>query len=194
MNPSPSASPVHVLGIAGSLRHGSFNRQLLGNAQLLAPPTLSIAPFDIAEVPLYNADHDSDDARPEVVRRLKQAIAASDAVLFVSPEYNHGVPGVLQNAIDWVSRPSFKSPLAGKPVAMMGASGGVSGTMRGQQMLKLVLMSTLAVVFPHPGVAVPLAREKFDAEGRLVHEPTRDFVAAYLREFDGWLRRQLAPR
>jgi chromate reductase len=192
MNLCPVVPPLRVLGIAGSLRQGSFNRQLLENARLLAPPTLSISPFDIAEVPLYNADHDQDATRPASVQQLKQAVAESDAVLFASPEYNHGVPGVLQNAIDWVSRPSLKSPLAGKPVGMMGTSVGISGTMRGQQMLKLVLMSTLAAVFPHPGVAIPLAREKFDAEGRLAHEPTRDFVAAYLREFEGWLRRQLA--
>jgi chromate reductase len=191
MAPS-SPSNLQVLGIVGSLRQASFNRQLLENARLLAPPTLAITPFDLAEVPLYNADHDQDATRPAAVQRLKQAVATSDAVLFASPEYNHGVPGVLQNAIDWVSRPSFKSPLVGKPVAMMGASGGISGTMRGQQMLKLVLMSTLAAVFPHPGVAIPLAKEKFDAQGRLAHEPTRDFVAAYLREFEGWLRRQLA--
>jgi chromate reductase len=181
-----------VLGIAGSLRRDSFNRQLLDNARQLAPATLIVEPFDLADVPLYNADLDTDDARPEAVRRLKEAVAASHAVLFCSPEYNHGVPGVLQNAIDWVSRPAFKSPLVGKPVGMMGASGGVSGTMRGQQMLKLVLMSTLAAIFPHPGVAIPLAREKFDAAGALAHEPTRDFVAAYLRDFATWLGRQSA--
>lgn len=182
--------PLKILGIAGSLRRGSFNRQLLENARALAPPTLQVDPFEIADIPLYNADLDSDTARPEIVRRFKNDIAACDAMLIASPEYNHGVPGVLQNAIDWASRPAFKSPLVAKPVAMMGASGGASGTMRGQQALKLVLMSTLAEVFPHPGVAIPFAKDKFDAEGKLVHEPTRDFVAAFLREFDAWVRKR----
>lgn len=194
MDTSPTLKPLQVLGIAGSLRRASFNRQLLESARVLAPPTLVVTPFDIAEVPLYNADHDTDDARPASVRRLKQAIAAADAVLFASPEYNHGIPGVLQNAIDWASRPAFKSPFAGKPVAMMGASGGIGGTLRGQQMLKLVLMSTLAEVFPHTGIAVTLAKDKFDAQGVLSHEQTREFVIAYLRDLDGWLRRRVVPR
>lgn len=193
MEPTSPSRTLQVLGIAGSLRHASYNRYLLQSAGELAPPALAIAAFDLAEVPLYNADLDTDDARPDPVRRLKQAVAAADGVLFVSPEYNHGVPGVLQNAIDWLSRPSFKSPLAGKPVGMMGASGGVSATMRGQQMLKLVLMSTLAVIYPHPGVAVPLARDKFDTVGWLSHEPTREFVAAYLHGFETWVRRHAQP-
>ena len=206
--PDPS-TPLQILGIAGSLRRGSFNRQLLANAIALTPPTLVVTRFEIAALPLYNADIDTDAERPDVVRRLKQSIADCDGILIASPEYNHGVPGVLQNAIDWASRPAFKSPLVGKPVAMMGASGGVSGTriapvlpgccarsgtMRGQQALKLVLLSTLAEVFPHPGVAVPLAKDKFDAEGRLAHEPTRDFVAAFLREFEQWVRRRFEAR
>ena len=184
------AGTLQILGIAGSLRRGSYNRQLLENARALAPATLQVNPFEIADVPLYNADVDSDTDRPEIVRRLKDEVAACDAMLIATPEYNHGVPGVLQNAIDWASRPAFKSPLVAKPVAMMGASGGASGTMRGQQALKLVLMSTLAEVFPHPGVAVPFSKDKFDADARLVHEPTRDFVAAFLRDFDAWLRRR----
>ncbi|HVE50179.1 MAG TPA: NAD(P)H-dependent oxidoreductase [Casimicrobiaceae bacterium] len=183
------AESLRILGVAGSLRRGSFNRWLLDNARALAPPTLDIEPFDIDALPLYNADLDNDAERPQTARRLKEAIAACDGVLIVTPEYNHGVPGVTQNVIDWASRPAFKSPLVGKPVAMMGASGSASATMRGQQMLKLVLMSTLAEVFPHPGVGIPFAKEKFDADGRLAHEPTREFVAAFLRDFERWIRR-----
>jgi len=96
---------------------------------------------------------------------------------------------VLQNAIDWASRPGLKSPLAGKPVAIMGTSVGVAGTARAQQQLKLVLMSTLALVMPHPGVVVGQAPEKFDASGALSHEPTRMFLVAFLNDLEAWVRR-----
>ncbi|HVF64117.1 MAG TPA: NADPH-dependent FMN reductase [Casimicrobiaceae bacterium] len=182
--------PLKILGIAGSLRQGSFNRRLLDHACRQSTPAVAIDALDIASVPLYDADIDTDAQRPAAVRRLKDAIAASDGVLFATPEYNHGVPGVMQNAIDWASRPAFKSPFVGKPVAMMGASGGAGGTMRGQQALKLVLLSMLAEVFPHPGVAVPYAKDKFDTDGQLVHEATRDFVNAFLRDFEAWVRRR----
>jgi chromate reductase len=181
--------PVRVLGIVGSLRRDSLNRRLLAGAARLAPEGVRIEPFDLAEIPLYNGDLDTDAARPEPVRRLKQAVAESDALLIATPEYNHSVPGVLQNAIDWLSRPAGKSPLAGKPVAIMGASPGAIGTARAQSQLKVVLMSTLAHVMPHPGVAVGQAPEKLAATGEITHEPTRDFVAAFLRDLASWARR-----
>ena len=184
---------MKVLGIAGSLRRASYNRGLLEAARQLAPPSMTIDRFDLDAVPLYNADLDADGTRPAEVERLKQAVAGADAVLIVSPEYNHSVPGVLQNAIDWASRPGMKSPLAAKPAGMMGVSAGVVGTARGQQQLKLVLMSTLALVMPHAGVVVGQAKEKFDASGLLTHEPTRQFVAAYLRELEAWTHRVARP-
>ena len=180
---------MKVLGIAGSLRRGSYNRALLEAARQLAPASLTIDRFDLDAVPLYNADLDADGVRPAEVERLKTAVTGADAVLIVSPEYNHSVPGVLQNAIDWASRPGLTSPLAGKPAGIMGASTGAIGTARGQQQLKLVLMSTLSLVMPHAGVTVGQAAEKFDASGMLTHEPTRQFVAAYLKELEAWTRR-----
>ena len=179
---------LHVIGIAGSLRRGSFNRSLLMAARELALAPLEIEPFDIASVPFYNQDLDNDDDRPEAVRRLKRAIADADAVLISSPEYNHSVPGVLQNTIDWVSRPAGRSPLRGKPFAIMGASTSLIGTARAQQQLKLVLMSAQALVMPHAGVAVASAKEKFDEAGALVHEPTRTFLSAFLRDFEQWIQ------
>jgi chromate reductase len=184
-----SSSPVRVLGIVGSLRRGSYNRRLLEAARELAPEAMRIELFDLADIPLYNGDLDTDAERPVVVDRLKRAVADADAVLIATPEYNHSVPGVLQNAIDWISRPAGKSPLAGKPVAIMGASTGALGAARAQQQLKLVLLSTLAALMPHAGVAVGQAKEKFDSAGRLVHEPTRQFLAGMLRELDAWARR-----
>src|SRR5712692_9539090 len=123
---------LQVLGIAGSLRRGSYNRALLETAREMAPETMRIDPFGLHDIPLYNADLDSDDKRPGEVKRLKQAIAEADAVLIATPEYNHGVAGVLKNAIDWASRPNFNSPFVNKPVAIMGASGGMAGTARAQ--------------------------------------------------------------
>jgi chromate reductase len=180
------------MGIAGSLRRESYNRSLLSAAQELAPPLMTIVVFPLDEIPFYNADYDADHLRPPEVTRMKQTVAESDALLIATPEYSHSVPGVLQNAIDWASRPGLKSPLAGKPVAIMGASGGAIGTARAQQQLKLVLMSTLALVMPHAGVLVGQAAIKFDASGALVHEPTRQFVAKFLIDLEAWVRRVAA--
>jgi chromate reductase len=180
------------MGIAGSLRRGSYNRSLLIAAQELAPPLMTIVVFPLDEIPFYNADYDADHLRPPEVTRMKQTVAEADALLIATPEYSHSVPGVLQNAIDWASRPGLKSPLAGKPVAIMGASGGAIGTARAQEQLKLVLMSTLALVMPHAGVLVGQAAIKFDASGALVHEPTRQFVAQCLSDLEAWARRVAA--
>jgi chromate reductase len=180
---------MRLLGIPGSLRRGSYNRSLLEAAGELAPAGTTIELFDLDEIPLYNADLDADDIRPFEVTRLKDAIASADALLIATPEYNYTVPGVLQNAIDWASRPAMKSPFVGKPVGIMGAATGAIGTARAQQQLKVVLMATLALVMPHPGVLVGQAAEKFDAAGALVHEPTRRFVAQFLRDLDAWTAR-----
>lgn len=180
---------LEVLGVAGSLRRASFNRALLRAAVELAPLSMRIRVFEIGDLPLYNADLDTDEHRPAAVREWKEAVSRADGVLLVSPEYNHSVPGVMQNALDWASRPSMKSPFRGKPVGIMGASGGLFGTARGQQQLKLVLMSMLAYVMPHPGVAVTQAATRFDAEGTLVDATTREFVTDYLTELEARIRR-----
>jgi chromate reductase len=190
----PHPDTLRVLAIAGSLRRDSHNRRLLEAARELAPPGMHLDVLDLAEIPLYNADADTDAARPASVERLRGAVADADAVLIATPEYNHSVPGVLQNALDWASRPAGRSPFAGKPVAIMGASTGALGAVRAQQQLKLVLLSMLALPLPHPGVAVGHVAEKLDAAGRLTHAPTRQFVAAFLGELAAWTRRVRAPR
>lgn len=182
-------STLRLVGIAGSLRTGSLNRALLEAALGLVPDGVEIVPFDIAPVPLYNGDLDEDERRPDPVVRLKEAIFRADGVLLVTPEYNYGVPGVLKNTLDWASRPGFRSPMAGKPVGMMGASKGASGTMRGQEQLKLTLLGMGSQVFPHPGVAVSKAQERFDAKGELADSGTRDFVADYLEALSTWIRK-----
>jgi chromate reductase len=175
--------------MAGSLRRGSYNRSLLEAARELAPKSMTVLPFQLDEIPLYSADFDADHLRPPEVTRLKLALTEAEALLIATPEYNHSVPGVLQNAIDWLSRPGLKSPLAGKPVGIVGASSGVIGTARAQQQLKLALMSTLALVMPHAGVLVGQAAQKFDISGRLVHEPTRQFLASFLVDLEAWAQR-----
>ncbi|MCA9736628.1 MAG: NAD(P)H-dependent oxidoreductase [Gemmatimonadetes bacterium] len=186
---SATGGTLTIVGIPGSLRAGSYNRALLRAAAELAPSDLAIELFDIAEVPLYNADLDTDEARPASVRALKDAVDSADGVLLAAPEYNYGVAGVLKNALDWVSRPGFRSPFRDKPTGMMGAAPGLSGTMRGQEQLKLNLLGMAAAPFPHPGVVVPRCREKFDEDLRLTDDSVRDFLASYLEGFRDWVRR-----
>src|SRR3954463_15571746 len=184
---------MKVLGIAGSIRRESYNRALLEAARQVAPHGVRIEVFALARIPLYNADLDTDAARPDEVVRLKAAVAAAEALLIVTPEYNYSVPGVLQNAIDWASRPGMKSVLVGKPAGIMGVSTGAIGTARAQQQLKLVLMGTLSLVMPHAGVLVGQAKDKCAAPGTLTHGPTPQFVAAYLQELETWTRRVARP-
>lgn len=179
---------LHLLAIPGSLRSGSFNRALARTLPQLAPDGVRVDVWELHDVPLYNSDLDEDGQRPDSVVDLKGDIEAADGLILVSPEYNFGVPGVLKNAIDWASRPGFRSPMAGKPTGIMGASAGLSGTMRAQEQLKLNLLGMVAQVFPHPGVAVRKAGDKVH-DGHLTDEDTRSFVKGYLEEFTAWVRR-----
>ena len=182
------ADPLRICGIAGSLRAGSLNRALLRAAQALAPAGLAIEIFDLIDVPLYNGDVEAA-GEPDGVARLKQAIAAADGVLMVTPEYNHGVPGVMKNAVDWASRPARGAPLGGKPVAILGASPGQTGTARGQSQLRQAFEFTNSYCMPQPELLVFKAHEKFDAAGNLTDETTAQYLAAYLVAFAAWTRR-----
>ena len=133
----------HVIGLAGSLRRDSFNRRLLEAAAELAPPGLSVLIHPIGRLPLYDADVEAA-GLPPAVARLKTAIAGADGLVIVTPEYNAGIPGVLKNAIDWVSRPAFASPFVELPVALVAASPGRRGGRRALGHLREVLASTLA--------------------------------------------------
>ena len=179
--------PVHALGIPGSIRRHSFNRWLLEACREVGPDCVVLDITDLDGIPLYNADLDVDGVRPAAVEQLKREVRDADAVLIATPEYNHSVPGVLQNALDWISRPALQSPLRGKPAAVMGASPGVLGAVRAQQQLKLVLLSTLALVMPHVGVAVTDAAQKFDADGALRDAATRQVLRSFLEDFARWV-------
>ena len=178
---------LRVLGIAGSLRSGSYNRALLRAAQELAPDGIEVGSFDLRGLPLYDGDLESV-GDPAPVVALKRAISDADALLLVSPEYNHGTSGVLKNALDWASRPALASPLAGKPVALAGASTGMGATARAQEQLRQALAFPRAVVVPEPQLRVAQAYAKFDGDGRLIDAGTRAQLVALLEAL-----RQAAP-
>ena len=179
---------LRILGVAGSLRHGSLNRALLRTAVELAPPGMILTTFDLLEVPLYNGDIEAG-GDPPGVSAFKQAIREADAVLFVTPEYNHGVPGVMKNAVDWASRPPREAPLGGKPVGIIGASPGATGSARGQSQLRQAFEFTNSYCMPQPEILVFRAHEKFDADGRLTDEATGTYLRKYLEALMAWTLR-----
>jgi chromate reductase, NAD(P)H dehydrogenase (quinone) len=188
MSTPGSDRPLTFLGIAGSLRRGSYNRGLIRAAVELAPPGTRVVPFDLVELPMYNGDIEAD-GDPAAVAAFKRAIAAADALLVATPEYNHCVPGVLKNAIDWASRPARASVLSGKPVGIMGASSGRGGTARAQAQLRDGFVFTNGLVLPLPEVLVPLAGERFDRESNLVDPSTREEVRDLLVALAAWTRK-----
>lgn len=185
---SGPTSPVQVLGFAGSLRSGSYNRALLRAAQELAPETMQLQVFDLAPIPLYNMDVEAQ-GDPAPIAEFKAAIRAADALLIATPEYNYSIPGVLKNALDWASRPPQTSPLSGKPVAIMGASTSAMGTVRTQMHLRHVCVITNMLPLNRPEIMVAHAQDKFDAQGRLADEPTREFVRKLLEALVDWTLR-----
>jgi len=180
--------PFQVVGVAGSLRQGSYNRALLRAAQQLAPVAVQIRIHDLSEIPLFSEDVERTGI-PSAVARLREAVAGADGFLIATPEYNHGVPGVMKNAFDWLSRPPGRSVLNGKPSAMVGASPGITGTARAQSQLRQSFVFTNTPVLPQPEVLVGRAHEKFDSEGRLTDERTRQFLALFLEAFATWIGR-----
>jgi chromate reductase len=167
---------MRILGIAGSLREGSYNRSLLRAARELLPQGVELVELDPRSLPFYDGDVEAA-GDPEAVVALKEAIRDADALLIATPEYNRGVPGVLKNAIDWASRPALASPLAGKPVAVIGASTGRGGTARAQEQLRAALEFSRATVLEQPEVLVPEAFMRFDEHGELVDPGIRAELA-----------------
>lgn len=171
--------PLRVAALVGSLRQASLNRALLEAAREVAPVGLVIEPVEIGDLPFYDADLEAR-GDPPPVRRLKTAIAGTDALLIVTPEYNRSLPAVLKNAIDWASRPS--SPLAGKPVLLMGAGPGRSGAQSALEHLAEVLTHIRAVPFERR-LGVARAGDLIDADGRLSDPALRVAVANLLADF-----------
>ncbi|HSA79633.1 MAG TPA: NADPH-dependent FMN reductase [Geminicoccaceae bacterium] len=180
------ADRISVLGIAGSLRQGSYNKAALRAAIELAPPGMTIEIFDLAPIQLYNEDV-KQRGFPPSEQEFRERIRAADALLIVTPEYNRGVPGVLKNAIDWASRPPDQ-PFSGKPAAILGASPGMIGTAVAQYELRRYLGILNAVVMNTPSVMINNAAEKFDAQGRLTDQPTREVIGRALQALADWTR------
>jgi chromate reductase len=182
---------ITVLGIAGSLRRESFNQKLLNAAQQLAPDAMQIKTASIASIPMFNQDvEDEGDPRPVV--EFKEAIAASDALLIVTPEYQLGVPGVLKNALDWASRPPGESPMQDKPAAIMGASPGMTATARAQTQLRQTLTYNNAITVNRPEVLIGRAHEKFDEQGQLTDDTATDLIRQVLENLADLTRRLTA--
>jgi chromate reductase len=175
---------MRVLGIAGSLRSASYNRGLLRAAQELAPDGVEVELFDIRDLPYYDGDVEAAGV-PEPVQRLREAIRNADAVLLATPEYNRGTSGVLKNAIDWASRPPRQSVLDGKPVALMGATTGISGTANAQRQVREALLFPGAQTLPEE-VLVARAGEKFDEDGGLTDPQVRAEVRVLLERLESW--------
>jgi len=181
---------VRILAIAGSLRRASYNRGVLVAARDLAPPGMSIDPYDLAGLPLY--DEDLEPEPPVAARDFRAAVRTAAAVLIATPEYNYSISGVLKNAIDWGSQPMGANVWDGKPAAILGVSVSSIGTARAQLHLRQCLSCLNVAVMPAPELLVGKAAEKFDPSGALIDGPTRAALADFLAHFDSWARRLLA--
>ncbi|MEN6429680.1 MAG: NADPH-dependent FMN reductase [Coriobacteriales bacterium] len=173
--------------IVGSLATESINRRLARALVLLAPPSLTFTEIAIKDLPLYSYDYDVD--YPPAARAFKQAVLDSDAIMFVTPEYNRSIPGALKNAIDWASRPYGTNALAHKPCAVIGASSGKIGTAIAQQHLRSVLGFCDAFQMNHPEGYIQLTPGLITDEGEVTVDSTRDFLRVYMQEFAGFLER-----
>ncbi|HEY0685092.1 MAG TPA: NADPH-dependent FMN reductase [Steroidobacter sp.] len=164
----PGPANGHVLAIAGSLRRNSFNRRLLQAAMACAPEGLHIQVYEgLGSLPMFDEDIEATELAAGPVRGLHDQVASASALLIATPEYNQSMPGVLKNAIDWLSRPGPNEVLVGKPVALIGASAGRWGTRLAQAALRQVLFATEACVLTGPALYLANAHSAFDAEGRL---------------------------
>ena len=178
---------LKILGFAGSLRKGSFNKALLNAALELLPENVELEIFDLEGFPLYNQDLEQD--YPEKVREFKKKLREADALLIATPEYNYSVPGVLKNAIDCASRPFGDNSFDGKPVGIMSASIGMLAGARAQYHLRQSLVFLNTFPLNRPEVMVPFAADKVDGSGRLTDEKTREKIKELLESLAAWTRR-----
>jgi len=184
---------VEILALSGSLRTQSYNTKALKAAASLAPDGVNLTLVDLGGVPLYR-EEDYAQGFPAAIEALREAIRRSDAVLIATPEYNYSVPGVLKNAIDWVSRPPDQ-PFADKPLAIIGAAAGPLGTARAQYHLRQVFLFLNALVLNQPEVMIGRAHDVFDDAGHLRDEPTKERLASLLVALVAWAERvQPRPR
>ena len=170
-----SVEMVALLGICGSMRKASLNRALLEAVAETLPAHARMTQVDSIDLPIFNSDLED----PPAVVQLKAAIAAADGVVFGVPEYNYSIPGGLKNALDWISRPPEHSPLRGKPIGIVGAATGMSGTIRAQAHLRQMLLFSDSPCLSQPEVLIPRAHERFDAQGQLTDASTRTLLVKF---------------
>ncbi len=178
---------VKILGIAGSLRKASYNRAALRAASTLLPPDATLDIFDLEGIPLFCEDLEKSPPAPVV--EFKSRIKAADAILMVTPEYNYSIPGVLKNAIDWASRPYGDNSWSGKPAAIMGASIGNLGTARAQYHLRQIFVFLNLLPVNQPEVMISSAATRFDKDGNLTDEPTRNHIRQLVHNLVAWTQR-----
>jgi chromate reductase, NAD(P)H dehydrogenase (quinone) len=183
-------SQYQIALVIGSLRRDSFNQTLARALMTLAPPELTFRTVQIDDLPLYNQDDDASPAEP--VRRLKAEITASQGVLFVTPEYNRSIPGVLKNAIDHASRPYGQSVWAGKPAGVVGASVGAPGTSMAQQHLRNILAYLDMPTLGQPEVFIHVKDGLFDKGGNLVNEESKTFLQGFMDRYVEWVKKHAA--
>ncbi len=174
-----------VAVIVGSLRKGSFNRMMANALRTLAPRGLRLESVEIRDLPLYN--HDLETNAPAPWTAFRERIKRADAVLFVTPEYNRSVPGVLKNAVDVGSRPYGKSVWTGKPGAVISVSTGVIGGFGANHHLRQSLTAVNIPTMPQPEVYIGGAVDLFDADGQLISDSTRELVRTFIEAFEDWM-------
>lgn len=178
---------LKILGIAGSLRKGSYNASALRAAAELAPEGVEVEIFDIAGLPFFNQD---DEQNPSAaVTEFKQKIRGADAIIFSTPEYNYSIPGVLKNAIDVASRPYGDSAWDGKPALIIGASIGNIATARAQYDLRKIMVFLNMFPINRPEVMIGTCGDKFDADGNLSDETTKGIIKDAVAALAAWTRR-----
>jgi chromate reductase len=178
---------LHIVGIAGSLRRGSYNRAALRAAAELAPANTEIETVSLQDIPSYNEDREK--SPPESVADLKASIRTADAILFATPEYNYSIPGILKNAIDWASRPYGDSAWDDKPAAIMGASISPIGTARAQYHLRQILSYLNMYAINKPEVLITVAPEKCNSSGDFVDLETREHIKELIEALVSWTTR-----
>ncbi len=178
---------ITILGFAGSLRKGSYNKAILRAALELSPQDVKLEIFDLEGIPPYNMDLEN--RMPEKVKEFKAKIRAADAILIATPEHNYSVPGVLKNAIDWASRPPGDNSFEGKPVGIMSASTGMLGGARAQYHLRQMFVFLDMHPVNRPEVIVASASEKIDDKGRVIDRKTREKIKELLESLVAWTNR-----
>lgn len=179
-------STYQIAVIVGSLRKDSFNRQLAAALAKMAPAEFSFKPLEIGDLPLYNQDHDGDQA--PAVKRLKAEVSAAQGLLFVTPEYNRSMPGVLKNALDNASRPYGQSAWAGKPAGVIGVSVGAAGTALAQQHLRNVLAYLDVPTMGQPEAFIQAREGLFDEAGEIGPD-SRKFVQGWMNHYVAWIKK-----